>query len=74
MAQLNYQETQTATAGQTVFNLSFSYAPTQNTLRVYVNGSKQILSLNYVETNPTRVTFLSGLNLGDVVEFICPQG
>lgn len=60
----------TATAGQTVFNLSFTYATGLNSLFVYVNGSKQIVTLNYTETSSTSVTFLTGLNVGDVVQFI----
>ncbi len=70
---LNYsvqEETQTATQGQTVFTLAtISYTPGTNTLSVYVNGSKQIPVLNYAETDATTVTFLTGLNVGDVVDF-----
>jgi hypothetical protein len=51
----------TATAGQTVFNAVGAF--------VFVNGSKQIYTLNYTETG-TTTTFLTGLNVGDVVEFI----
>ncbi len=51
----------TATAGQTVFNAVGVF--------VFVNGSKQIYTLNYTETG-TTTTFLTGLNVGDVVEFI----
>jgi hypothetical protein len=57
----------TATAGQTVFT-GLSYTPGNNGLSVYVNGSKQLTSVNYTETNTTTVTFASGLNVGDVVE------
>jgi hypothetical protein len=59
----------TATEGQTVFNLSFSYAFGTNTLFVFVNGSKQIVTLNYTEST-NSIIFLTGLNAGDVVEFI----
>jgi hypothetical protein len=58
-----------ATAGQTVFNLSFSYLVGANSLFVFVNGSKQIVTLNYTEST-NSVTFLTGLNAGDVVQFI----
>ncbi len=51
----------TATAGQTVFNAVGAF--------IFVNGSKQIYTLNYTETG-TTTTFLTGLNVGDVVEFI----
>ena len=62
-------EVVTATAGQTVFNLSFSFAANTNSVFVFVNGSKQIVTLNYTESG-TAITFLTGLNAGDVVQFI----
>jgi hypothetical protein len=60
----------TATDGQTAFTVGFTYTPGNNSLNVLVNGSKQIVTLNYTETNSTTVTFLTGLNVGDIVEFI----
>jgi hypothetical protein len=61
----------TATQGQTVFTLTtMEYQPGYNNLSVYVNGSKQIVNENYTETSATVVTFASGLNVGDIVEFI----
>ena len=63
-------EVQTATQGQTIFTLTtIQYTPATNNLAVYVNGSKQIDPTNYVETGSTTVTFVSGLNVGDIVEF-----
>ena len=63
-------ETQTATQGQTIFTLAaIQYQVATNSLAVYVNGSRQILGLNYIETSTTVVTFVDGLNLDDVVEF-----
>lgn len=59
----------TATQGQTIFNVPFTYLVGGNSLNVYVNGSKQIVTLNYIETTTTSVTFLSGLIIGDIVEF-----
>ncbi len=59
-----------ATAGQTAFTVGFTYTPGNNSLSVLVNGSKQIVTLNYVETSSTVVTFVDGLNVGDVVEFV----
>ena len=60
-----------ATQGQTVFTLtSFDYAPGTNNLAVFVNGSKQVYGINYSETSVNTVTFNSGLNAGDVVEFL----
>jgi hypothetical protein len=66
----NSQAYATATAGQTVFTVGFTYSVGNNTLNVLVNGSKQIATLNYTETNSTTVTFLTGLNVGDIVEFV----
>lgn len=63
------QETATATAGQTVFDLAIDYVPGTNNLAVYVNGSKQIVTTNYIETDSNTVTFLTGLNVGDLVQF-----
>ena len=61
----------TATASQTVFNLStVTYTPGTNNLSVYVNGLKQYIGTNYTETNSTRVTFTVGLTVGAKVEFI----
>lgn len=60
----------TATAGQTVFNTVFYYVPNKNNLAVFINGSKQIATTNYLEPSSTIVTFLSGLNAGDIVEII----
>lgn len=64
------EETQTATAGQTLFTLTtIEYQPGTDNLLVFVNGSKQISGTNYTETSSTEVTFLTGLNVGDVVDF-----
>lgn len=64
------EETQTATQGQTVFTLTtLQYLPATNNLLVFVNGSKQVLTDNYTETSSTVVTFVDGLNVGDVVNF-----
>jgi hypothetical protein len=64
------EETQTATQGQTVFTLAtIQYLPATNNLLVFVNGSKQVLGDNYTETSSTVVTFVDGLNVGDIVNF-----
>jgi hypothetical protein len=60
----------TATQGQTVFSLPFTYVPNQYNLAVFVNGSKQIADLNYSEASETTIAFLTGLNVGDKVEVI----
>lgn len=63
-------QTITATQAQTIFTLTtVSYTPAGNTLSVFVNGSKQIRTTNYVETSSTVVTFVDGLNVGDLVQF-----
>lgn len=64
------EETQTATQSQTVFTLAtLSYKPATNNLLVFINGSKQVLGTNFTETSSTVVTFVDGLNVGDVVNF-----
>jgi len=68
-AQVSPQSYQVATQGQTVFG-AISYTPGNNSLKVFVNGSKQIINLNYVETNAVSITFVTGLNVGDIVEFL----
>jgi hypothetical protein len=58
-----------ATQSQTVCTVPFTYLVGASSLNVYVNGSKQVIVLNYTETNVTTITFLTGLNVGDIVEF-----
>jgi hypothetical protein len=64
------QGTVTASEGQTIVFVPFTYTVGANSLLVFVNGSKQVITLNYTETNNTTVTFNNGLSVGDVVEFI----
>lgn len=64
------EEVITATADQTVFNLStITYAPATNSLSVYVDGVNQIITEAYVETDANTVTFVSGLHVGAQVKF-----
>lgn len=63
------RETATATAGQTVFNLTNSFIVGTNTIMVYVNGVRQILTSAYTETSVSQITFTSGLAAGDEVMF-----
>lgn len=64
-------ESAVATAGQTIFNLtSLIYTPGANALAVYVNGLRMVAGVDYVETNFSRVTFTTGLTLGDEVIFV----
>lgn len=64
-------ESQTATAGQTVFSLNnLLYNPGANALAVYVNGLRMVSGVDFLETDIDDVTFTSGLTLGDEVLFI----
>jgi hypothetical protein len=73
----NSQEIQTATAGQTVFNLTaMQYQPGTNSLSVFVDGVNQYgpgAQYAYVETNSGTVTFVSGLHVGASVKFTTSQ-
>jgi hypothetical protein len=67
------QEIQTATAGQTVFNLTtMQYLPGTNNLSVFVDGVNQYgpgAQYAFVETDQDTVTFVSGLHVGALVKF-----
>ena len=67
------QEIQTATAGQTVFNLTtMQYQVGTNSLSVYVDGVNQYgpgAQYAYLETDTDTVTFVSGLHVGASVKF-----
>lgn len=69
MSGVGQQGTATATQGQTVFTIGFPYVVGGNSLQIFVNGSKQISGLNYNETNTTTITFVDGLNAGDVLQY-----
>ena len=59
---------QSATQGQTIFTVPVYY-PGTNSLKVYIDGVKQIINSSYTETNSTTVTFSEGLHFGAIVEF-----
>lgn len=64
------EEVQTATAGQTVFNLTtINYTPGTNSLTVYIDGVNQYVGDSYLETDSTTVTFTSGVHVGGEVKF-----
>jgi hypothetical protein len=64
------EEVITATAGQTVFNLStINYTPGTNSLTVYIDGVNQYVGDSYLETDSDTVTFTSGLHVGAEVKF-----
>lgn len=73
----NEQEIQTATAGQTVFNLAtMQYQPGTNSLSVFVDGVNQYgpgAQYAYVETDSDTVTFTNGLHVGAEVKFTTSQ-
>jgi hypothetical protein len=71
---VSQREGAVATEGQTEFTFSgVVYTPGVNNLLVFVNGSKQVVATNYVETSATAISFVSGLNVGDVVEVVTNQ-
>ena len=64
------EEVITATAGQTVFNLStINYTPGTNSLSVYIDGVNQYVGDSYLETDSDTVTFTSGVHVGGEVKF-----
>jgi hypothetical protein len=73
----NEQEIQTATAGQTVFNLTTTtYQPGTNSLSVFVDGVNQYgpgAQYAYLETDNDTVTFVTGLHVGAEVKFTTSQ-
>lgn len=65
------QEFATATAGQTVFNLTtMTYANGTGALVVLRNGIGLRSGLDYIETSPTQVTMTTGASLGDEYLFL----
>jgi hypothetical protein len=76
VAYTNQQQIVTATAGQTVFNLSISFQPGTNSLSVFVDGVNQYgpgAQYAYTETDSDTVTFVSGLHVGAEVKFTTSQ-
>lgn len=73
VAYTSQQEIQSATAGQTVFNLAtMQYQPGTNNLSVFVDGVNQYgpgAQYAFVETDADTVTFVSGLHVGASVKF-----
>lgn len=64
------EEVITATAGQTVFNLStINYTPGTNSLTVYIDGVNQYVGDSYLETDSNTVTFTAGVHVGGEVKF-----
>lgn len=67
---VNYvtSSSQTASAGQTLFNLGSSYQAGSGALAVYVNGLRSRLTADYTETSSTSITFTYALQAGDEVD------
>src|SRR3990167_2986073 len=57
----------TASAGQTAFTVA-TYQTGAATLQVFVNGLRQRVTTDYVETDTTTITFNTGLMAGDEVD------
>jgi hypothetical protein len=71
---VGFEEVQTATAGQTVFNLTtMTYAAGANNLQVFVDGVNQYEGSSYTETDNNTVTFSQGLHEGALVKFSTVQ-
>jgi len=63
-------QTGVATADQTVVNTTHAYTPGSNQLSVYVNGEKQVVDVDYTETDSDTITFLTPLLEGDRYELL----
>lgn len=62
----------TATAGQTLVPTP-TYTIGANTLQVFVNGVKLLITIDYTETSQSSITMTAGLTSGDEVELIAVQ-
>lgn len=63
----------TATQGQTIFNIGFTYTNWNNNLFVFANWLKMQVWNDYTESSSTSITFNYGLNAGDIVQVIYPN-
>lgn len=65
---LDSMEQWSATAGQTIFDLTvFTYVPGANQIMVFAGAALQRITADFTETSSTRVTFVSGLPAGTKV-------
>jgi hypothetical protein len=62
-------ETHIATEGQTTVPVQAGYVPGTHQLQVFRNGVRQMVDVDYKETNSTQVDFLTPLQSGDVILF-----
>jgi hypothetical protein len=67
------QQTLTATAGQTLFTLGYSYVTGTNAMAVYKNGARLITGTDFTETSSTSVTLTMAAIAGDEYTFIGGQ-
>ncbi|MCA3171187.1 MAG: hypothetical protein ING20_10610, partial [Burkholderiales bacterium] len=67
------QQTLTATAGQTLFTLGYSYVTGTNAMAVYKNGARLITGTDFTETSSTSVTLTMAAISGDEYTFIGGQ-
>jgi hypothetical protein len=59
------------TAGQTLFNLTaFTYTLNTSSLLVFINGQKQVVSRDFIETSTSSFTLNEGVAAGDFVDVI----
>lgn len=63
----------TATQGQTIFNIGFTYTNWNNNLFVFANWLKMQVWNDYTETSGTSITFNYWLNAGDIIQVIYPN-
>lgn len=60
----------TATGGETLVSLPFTYTLGGKTLLVYVNGLLQYPSDHYTETSVSSITFITALEAGDKIRIV----
>lgn len=60
----------TATAAQTDFTTSFSFTPGVNAVSVFLNGSKLVITDDYLELTDTTIRLNAGAAVNDTVEVI----
>lgn len=59
------------TEGQTLFTITaWSYTPGTNSLLVFINGDKQTVNRDFLESSSTTFTLLEGVKAGDFVDVL----
>jgi len=67
------ENTDIATGGQTLFSTPVVYVIGNNSLSVFIEGLRQIIGIDYLETSTTSFTLISGATVGDEVQSIIQQ-